>query len=403
MGGRRAGSGEGPLDAGARSADHGAQARHGSSDAPADGRPARPAGALQPAPADARGRARRARQAARGPALNVWQVLSGAGPVAAVTRQALAFPARFGAWGWGGRDVAALIDSRADGFEPLKALRPAPGDVLLIHYSAYAPRLRQVLDLPNRKLLLSHNVTPSRWLWDHDVTIAMQCELGRRQLPEYAARCDLVAGVSAYNAIELGSDVVIPLILDLDWVRRRGQVPASREVLFVGRLAPHKRQDEVIRAFALYRRRHAPDARLVLVGEPLNEGYLGALRELGDRAGCVTIESSLSDAQLADRYAAASAFVCLSEHEGFCVPLLEAFASGVPVIARPSGGIPETAGDAALLLDERDPAVVAELLALVTTDDELRGELVRRGAERVAHYAPERSAVALRDALESLS
>jgi glycosyltransferase involved in cell wall biosynthesis len=334
--------------------------------------------------------------------LNVWQVLSGAGPVDAVSRQALAFRERFAAWGWGGRDVAAFIDPRAKGFAPLRELRPAAGDVLLIHYSAYAPRLRGVLDLPNRKLLLSHNVTPARWLWDHDPPIALQCELGRRQLPEYAARCDLAAGVSAYNAAELGSEVVIPPIVDLSRLRLRGQTPESH-VLFVGRLAPHKRQDEVIRAFALYRRRHAPDARLTLVGEPLNEGYLRALRELAERVGGVEIESSLSDQELADRYARAAVFLCLSEHEGFCVPLLEAFAADVPVIARPAGGVPETVGDAALLVEDRDPAVVAELLALVIDDGELRAELQRRGRARVDHYAPERAAVALRAALESLS
>jgi len=329
-------------------------------------------------------------------------VLSGAGPVDAVSRQALAFRERFTAWGWGGRDVAAFIDPRAKGFEPLRALKPAPDDVLLIHYSAYAPRLRTLLELPNRKLLLSHNVTPARWLWDHDPPIALQCELGRRQLPEYAARCDLAAGVSAYNAAELGSDVVIPPLLDLSWIRQKGQTLLSH-VMFVGRLAPHKRQDEVIRAFALYRRRHAPDARLTLVGEPLNESYLRALRELADRAGGVEIESSLTQEQLAGRYAAASVFVCLSEHEGFCVPLLEAFAADVPVIARPSGGVPETAGDAALLTDDRDPAVIAELIALATTDEELRAELIRRGRRRVDHYAPERAAVKLREALERVS
>ena len=159
--------------------------------------------------------------------MNVWQVLSGAGPVDAVSRQAVAFRERFSAWGWGGRDVAAFIDPRAKGFEPLRALRPAAADVLLIHYSAYAPRLRTVLDLPHRKLLLSHNVTPARWLWDHDPPIALQCELGRRQLPEYAARCDLVAGVSAYNAAELGSDVVIPPLLDLAWLGMRCLSPES--------------------------------------------------------------------------------------------------------------------------------------------------------------------------------
>jgi L-malate glycosyltransferase len=345
--------------------------------------------------------------------LNVWQVLSGAGPVDAVSRQAVAFRERFSAWGWGGRDVAAFIDPRAKGFEPLRALRPAAADVLLIHYSAYAPRLRTVLDLPHRKLLLSHNVTPARWLWDHDPPIALQCELGRRQLPEYAARCDLVAGVSAYNAAELGSDVVIPPLLDLAWLGMRCLSPESgrglrclspeSSALFVGRLAPHKRQDEVIRAFGIYKRRHAPDARLTLVGEPLNEAYLRALRELAERVGGVEIESSLSQEQLAQRYARASVFVCLSEHEGFCVPLLEAFAAGVPVIARPAGGVPETAGDAALLVEDREPSVVAELIALAETDEELRGELVRRGQARVEHYAPERAATALRQAVERLS
>ena len=344
--------------------------------------------------------------------MNVWQVLSGAGPVDAVSRQARAFRERFGAWGWGGRDVAAFIDPRANGFEPLKGLRPAPDDVLLIHYSAYAPRLRTVLDLPHRKLLLSHNVTPARWLWDHDPPIALQCELGRRQLPEYAARCDLVAGVSGYNAAELDSDFVIPPIVDLGWVRQKGRAASPRratllshppQILFVGRLAPHKRQDDAIRAFALYRRRHAPDATLVLVGEPLNDGYLRALRELGERAGNVVFEHTVSESALADRYAAASAFLCLSEHEGFCVPLLEAFAAEVPVIARPSGGVPETAGDAALLVDDRDPAVVAELLALAIADGELRAELARRGRARLEHHSPARAATALRAALESLS
>jgi L-malate glycosyltransferase len=336
--------------------------------------------------------------------VNVWQVLSGAGPVDAVSRQALAFRERFAAWGWGGRDVAAFIDPRASGFDPLRALQASPDDVLLIHYSAYAPRLREVLDLPNRKLLLSHNVTPARWLWDHDAPIALQCELGRRQLPEYAARCDVAAGVSAYNAAELGSDVVIPPLVDLGWLRgHRGQTPMSPVVLCVGRLAPHKRQDEAIRAFALYRRRHAPGARLVLVGEPLNDGYLTALRQLGERAGNVTFEHTLSQAELADRYAAASAFLSLSEHEGFCIPLLEAFAAQVLVLARPAGGVPETAGDAALLVADRDPAVVAELLDLAVSDEPLRQELTARGLRRVEHYAPERSAAALRAALEALS
>nr|MBA3327715.1 glycosyltransferase family 4 protein [Solirubrobacterales bacterium] len=281
--------------------------------------------------------------------MNVHQVLSGAGPVDAVTTQALAFRELFGAWGWGGRDVAASIDPRVgDRVKPLRALAAAGGDVLLIHYSAYAPKLRGVLELPQRKLLLSHNITPARWFWDHDPQAAVQCALGRRQLPEFAAAVDVAAGVSLYNARELGGDTVIPILFDpaaLGPARAADPPPGPPLVLFVGRLTPHKRQDEVIRAFELYRRRHAPDARLVLVGSPLNDRYRAALQGLADELapGAVRIESGLSREQLAERYRCAHAFLCLSEHEGFCIPLLEAFHFGVPVVARAVGGVPEVA------------------------------------------------------------
>ena len=340
--------------------------------------------------------------------MRVHQVLSGAGPVDAVTSQALAWRSRFDAWGWGGRDVAAHIDPRMDGaVAPLRALAAAPDDVLLVHYSAYAPKLRALLDLPCRKALLSHNVTPARWLWDYEPTIAIHCALGRRQLPEFAARADVAAGVSAYNAAEVGSDVVVPILFDAArWPApgepSRGGPPT---LLFVGRLAPHKRQDELIRLLALLRRHRLPGARLVLVGEPLNEKYLAALRGLADELapGAVAFERSLSRDELAERYRLADAFVSLSEHEGFCIPLLEAFHFGVPVVARPSGAVPEVAGDAALLAPDRDLAVLAELVALAVEDDALRATLRERGRARLPAYAPERTESAMRDLLKSLA
>ena len=359
--------------------------------------------------------------------MRVHQVLSGAGPYDAVTTQAFAFRALFAGWGWDGRDVAAEIDPRVGNrIAPLRSLDAAPGDVLLIHYSAYAPKLRAVLELPNRKLLLSHNITPARWFWDHDPQAAVVCALGRKQLPQFAAAADVVAGVSLYNAREMGSEIVIPILFDPSrarrraryrlawrlarhrWRRRAGRRSAAGPpvILFVGRLAPHKRQDAVMRAFELYRRRHAPDARLVLVGAPVNWAYDAAMRELAEELspGAITIESGLTREQLADRYRSAHAFLCLSEHEGFCIPLLEAFAFGVPVIARPIGGVPEVAGDAALLLGEDDDeSVIAEALAIVAGDRELRATMRERGAARVSAYAPEPTARALRAAVQSLA
>ncbi|HUR87420.1 MAG TPA: glycosyltransferase [Solirubrobacteraceae bacterium] len=341
--------------------------------------------------------------------MNVHQILSGAGPYDAVTTQALAFRALFSAWGWGGRDVAAEIDPRiGHRIAPLRTLDASGRDVLLIHYSAYAPKLRAVLELPQRKLLISHNITPARWFWDHDPQAGVVCALGRKQLPQFAAAVDVAAGVSLYNARELGSETVIPILFDPASLGAPGPAdpPGPPVVLFVGRLAPHKRQDAVIRAFELYRRRHAPDARLVLVGAPINWAYDAAMRKLAEEIspGHVTIESGLTSEQLAERWQAAHAFLCLSEHEGFCIPLLEAFHFGVPVVARPVGGVPEVAGDAALLLgDGDDESVVAELLALAIGDGELRTELRTRGAARVAAYAPEPTARTLRSAIEALA
>ena len=344
----------------------------------------------------------------------VHQVLSGAGPFDAITQEALAFRELFTGWGWGGADAAVSIDPRIAGrVVPLAQLTPAPQDLLLIHYSAYAPRLRALLDLPNRRLLLSHNITPARWLWGHEPMVAVQCALGREHLPAFVAACGVTAGDSAFNAAELTAagatdPHVIPILVHPERLGepQRAAAPAGPPaILFVGRLMPHKRQDEVLRVFAAYRRHHAPEARLVLVGEPVAPAYGRAIRELADQLapGAVTIEGGISRERLAERYREAHAFLCLSEHEGFCVPVLEALHFGVPVVARPAGAVPEVAGDAALLVTDEDPAVICELLALAVSDAELRAELRRRGAARVAHFAPQRTAAALRAALDALA
>ena len=349
--------------------------------------------------------------------MRVHQLLSGAGPVDAVTNQARAYRALFGRWGWGGGDHAVYLDPRVDGFSPLRELDPGRDDVLLFHYSAYAPRLAAQLDRPQRKLLVSHNITPARWFWDASAPIAVQCAVGREQLPRFARAADLAVGVSAYNAAELrdagaAETAVVPILFDPSrFGERPGSSPmgasAGRPVLMVGRIAPHKRHDLLIRAFALYRRERAPDATLTIVGEPMTAGYGDAVRGLAERVapGAVTFEAGLSEAELAARWAAASVFVCLSEHEGFCIPLLEAFHFGVPVVARAIGGMAEVAGDAALLIEgeEVDPALAAELIHLAVTDAGLREELVRRGRARLSEYAYEATAAKLRAAVERVT
>jgi glycosyltransferase involved in cell wall biosynthesis len=336
----------------------------------------------------------------------IHQVLSGAGPVDAVTTQALAYRSLFTQWGMESGVFAAFREPavRAQ-VDDLKRLDPEPGDLLLFHYSAYAPRLEPLLELPQRKLLVYHNVTPPDYLWEHQPHVATLCALGRDHLPRWAQAVDVAAAVSEYNATELreagAKDVrVVPILRYPNGpTLKEGSDPYSRVVLSVGRLSPHKRPDLVLDAFELYRRAHGGDAELFMVGEPLSPAYERELRELAGPG--VTITGRIPQDELDALWARAGVLVVLSEHEGFCVPLLEAFDAGVPVVARPVGGMPEVGGDAVLWVEDDDLAVVAELIHLALTDDELRGELATRGRARLEVFAYDRVAAALRGAVDA--
>jgi glycosyltransferase involved in cell wall biosynthesis len=345
--------------------------------------------------------------------MRVSQILCAAGPVDAVTNQGLACRALFDRWGWEGADYAAVI---APGIgrrviRPLHELGPSDRELLLLHYSGYARGLERLSDSSRRVLLISHNITPARYFWAHEPVEGVRCELARSQLGELALTAGALAGVSDYNARELrelsgrGADV-IPVLFDADKLGPAAEAPGGPPtILFVGRLAPHKRQDLVIRAFAQYRRSE-PHARLVLVGVPMNPDYGAQLERLAaDIApGAVTFESGISAERLAEHYRGAHAFLCLSEHEGFCIPLLEAFHFGVPVIARDVGAVGEVVSDAGVLLGDGDSlTTVAELLRIVVGDAELRAELHTRGARRLVQYGLAPTAARLKDALLTLA
>jgi glycosyltransferase involved in cell wall biosynthesis len=344
--------------------------------------------------------------------VRVHQLLSAAGPFDAVTRQALAYNDLFAEWGISGDLHASAIEPRLP--EPVHALHllhPRPEDLLLIHYSAYAPRLEPLLALPNRKLLVYHNVTPARYMWSFQPHVAALCEIGRDHLPRYAQAVDVAAAVSEFNAQDLreagAREVrIVPVLFD----PAQFGSPEPRQdrerplILSVGRLSPHKRHDLVIRAFALFQREFAPEARLLCPGEPISPGYRDQLAELAVRVGARNVElpGPLDQHKLTNAYREASAALYLSEHEGFCIPLLEAFHFEIPVVARPRGGMPEVAGDAALwTAEDPDLGMVAELLGLVTADAELRAALAERGRARLEEYSHERTAAKLRETVEA--
>jgi glycosyltransferase involved in cell wall biosynthesis len=303
------------------------------------------------------------------------------------------------------------------------AVASGPDDVLIYQLAVgsdvgdFVMRQRQPL------VVNYHNLTPTRFLDGWDPGSRHAVDWGRRQLGELGAKAELAVPVSSFNGAELVAAgyrrvVVVPVLVDLEALAVPGDAGVARRLaaaksggggdwLFVGRLAPNKCQHEVVKAFAVYRRCFDPKARLWLVGSSSSTRYVTALErlvaalELGD---VVTLTGSVSQAALVSYYRGADVFVCLSQHEGFCVPLLEAMWHRVPVVALATSAVPETLGSAGLLLPEvSGAAVVAAAVDRVLGDGSLRDALVARGLVRVEEFSLARTRARFAEAITEVA
>ena len=300
---------------------------------------------------------------------------------------------------------------------------PALGrdQVLLYHASTGSEMVAWLLERAARgQRILSdyHNITPAsyytRWLPDAAAGLAA----ARRQLVALAPHVELALADSRFNEtelVEVGYDptVTCRLLVDLDRYHdppdrrtlnrlRRRRDAGGTQWLFVGRVAPNKCQHDLIAAFAVYRQLFDPQARLTLVGGIATPRYLRALTMLVaelDLGDSVEILDGVGHAELLAHFIVADAFVCLSEHEGFCVPLLEAMEIGLPVVAYAAAAVPETLGDTGVLLAGKDPLDVACSVAELLGDEAAVRTLVAAGQARAAEFALGRTSAHLLDTL----
>jgi len=321
-----------------------------------------------------------------------------------------------------GDDVRAIqAGLRRRGFEsdihvlPLDRLlraRPKPAAVLY-HLGLSSPATAALLasDLP--LVLVHHNITPPRFFrhvdWEH--VVAMRA--AQAELPLLRGRVRLALGKSEFTRRELDAmgfhpTGVLPVVLDPEpyAVRRRGPLHAEMSraptLLTVGRVAPNKRIEDCIKLLAAYRRGVDPTARLWIVGDdsrlPAYRGALGRLvRELGLSGATseafdapVRFLGRVSQEELVDCYHGALAYVSMSEHEGFGVPLLEAMLCELPVLAYAAAAVPFTLDDAGVLVRHKDFPLMAELLATTLLDAFTLERLRAAGRRRAAELAPER-------------
>lgn len=283
-----------------------------------------------------------------------------------------------------------------------------PGDILLYQAGTGSPVADFLLDRPETLVLDYHNITPARFYEGWEAHTAEKVSLARRQVARLAARATLGIADSAFNAAELEgfgcpATEVVPIITDIGNWGARHRSDAAEEarlarahgtgtvLLFVGRLSPNKNQHLLVETLWLYRQWYDPEARLALVGPAATGAYaeavIGFAEELGMRSA-VDHGEDLTPAQLAATYTDADVFVCLSDHEGFCIPLLEAMHFGLPIVAFAAGAVPETLGPAGILLHTKRPGVVAAAIRRVLGDAALVEHLTDEGQRRLEAFDP---------------
>jgi glycosyltransferase involved in cell wall biosynthesis len=273
-------------------------------------------------------------------------------------------------------------------------------DLVIIHHSHGNPVLEPLLRHETPKALIYHNVTPSSF-FTHDRHLARFSDLGRRQLGAFVGRVVQAFGVSRYNMADLEMaglrNVQLFPLLDLSapWKgvnSNQHSAPSTnqqQELLFVGKQTPHKNQALLIKAL-YYLNTIAPNQyRLVLAGrsDRVYGEYLRLLSKVLGLSHCVEFTGPISQNQLESRYARASAFVCASLHEGFCVPLVEAMQRQVPILSLNVSGIRETLGKAGVRFAANSPLKMAHTIHAVLNDAPAVEAVLKSQDERLAELA----------------
>jgi L-malate glycosyltransferase len=264
-------------------------------------------------------------------------------------------------------------------------------NLLLHHFSLASKASRTAFALPDRMALIYHNITPPEFLVGLHRKLTRECFRGRRELRAYADRCDLALGDSEFNRQDLEAlgfrrTGVLPVVPDFSHLDR----PADRTVanlfddtwtniLFVGRTVPNKKLEDVIRFFHAYHTFYNPRSRLLLVGAHGGfERYVATLHQFTAALGNdhVHFVGPVSNEELVAFYEIADLFLCASEHEGFCVPLVEAFYKEIPVLAYAATAVPATMDGAGVLYDDKDPSHVAALMDTIVSHGDVQERLI---------------------------
>ena len=291
------------------------------------------------------------------------------------------------------------------------------GDITIFHFALPSAMTEAFRSLGGVRILQYHNITPAGFFAPYDPQLFRLAALGREELASLAGQVDLALGDSEFNRLELEelgfvTTGVFPIAVDTERITRGPRLPALENILsdglinilFVGRIVPNKRIEDHIRLAEQYKRYIDSYYRFIFVGRydglPRYYNAIRAMilqyRMLPDR---FLFPGAVTDGELAAYYRWADVYVSLSEHEGFCVPLVEAMAADVPVLAYAAGAVPETLGGAGLVFAPKDLEFAAEMVGSLVYDRDVRTDIIQGQRRRLADFALPRVESRLRDVL----
>jgi glycosyltransferase involved in cell wall biosynthesis len=311
-------------------------------------------------------------------------------------------------WGYDSEIYAQHVHSKLIGsarpFQEYKEISH-PDNLLIFHFSIGSELSEFVKRLPDRKILIYHNITPSHFFKGINAEVERRCEWGYEELKKLAPYFDLALGVSDFNRQELEragfrKTGVLPIFIDFNnyyLVQEENLKKTLQDgklnILHVGRVVPQKKIEDLVKVFYLFQKRLYPESRLILVGTDSGvRNYSRAVKKMVEELAMtekVRFAGFASFRELITYYAASQLYLCLSEHEGFCVPLVESMFFGLPVIAYLTGGIPETLGGAGIGLCQKNFEQIAEIMALILEDSDLRNHIIAGQMERLNEFSLE--------------
>jgi len=318
-------------------------------------------------------------------------------------------------------DLYALTmdDALRDDVQPFEDPASGRGDLTIFHFALPSAMTNAFGRLPGGRVLQYHNVTPAPFFAPYDPALFRLALLAREELATLVGRVDLALGVSEYNRRELESlgfaqTGVFPLAVDTSRVTGKATRPSLDRILddelvnflFVGRIAPNKKIEDHIKLAEHYKRYVDSYSRFIFVGRyDAVPRYYSTIRALMSEYRLLderfVFTGQVPDEELAAYYQHAAVYISLSEHEGFCAPLLEAMAADVPVLAYAAAAVPETLGGAGVQFAPKDLEYAAELLGALAFDDGLRAKVIAGQRRRLADFGDDRITRRLEAIIES--